>query len=1047
MDVAFTNPLCPVYEGQSHSISMVITNQWPTPANWFSLAPCPQNELPPNAVTLQPEPQGLQPLIPPLGIGGSSPPITVTFPGLPVSNQPTTVCFIVQLLPQEENQGPFCAKKVCVTFPPCPPLLPCMSVVHANVQCPTAPPGNYSASLTITNQGPVPAAFASLTPCAPPPNVTGFPAVPSPAVVTLAPLTQGNSITLPIQLGGVPLTGGLGCFCVSLLDSQQRPICSLIHCVPLPACPCVSVVAGPITCPTYEGQPHTMNVTLVNTGFQPLFWYGLTPCPPQQLPPGAVPGVVPGPAGLQPLPPLNPGNSTVIPVTLTGVPKAGGKVCFSVAVFGEQEGHPICDEKLCVIVPPCPPCQPCMNATVPGSVQCPTVQGGPFTATVIVTNNQPVPAATALLIPCTPGLQPGEVPATPIPGSIALPPLLQNQSIPLNVALTGVTSGQLGCFCIQLLDAAGNKLCEAPVCLTMPQCPPLCATVTPFEVACRPDGSASAFINVQNLTAQPFAWFTAVPVPAGQLPPGAITGQPQPAGLAPFTPNIPPAGGGTVQLILPAPLPPAGGTFCFILRFHGPNEVVICEQKVCLTIPACQCAVITSHSVDCVPDPATGVVKPQLTFTVQNLTNSFGTPFSFAAATILPGGGFSPNVLVPTPNPIPPGGSGTFTTCFTGSKPPACIDIFLTNAERTRCCPLRLCPQWVSCAQPQDPHGCEMASEFVSELGAPAAGAAWIFNGSNAPQSFTWTLAPAAVPGCTATLPPNAFLPVSGTVGPVGPFSSAQVPFTINAGAIPPGQCAGFQFCFRAVMPGISPLHCCIGKVRRTRNTDLCVDWNPTGRPFLVGAGRARIVIKNPSTNPVAVSLLLGQSGGTEFSLTGEFPAGGSAGLPGAGPAAEVLPFDVTIPAGGSVPVSFTARIRPGNVPQVGPVWNHWHLVRLCRGTNPVPPDLVGTALVHVPGRVPGAVTPTPDHDFGYFRTGSDDEDYLQLDHDFDEILSLSSGSDLGGWTADWPIAWGLLQLADGSFAGPGGFALVEVPAPAPGSRRSFRRLRVSTAP
>lgn len=1048
MDAVLSNPVCPVYEGQEHSATLVITNQWPLQANWFSLAPCPINELPPGAITVQPNPQGLQPLIPPLNMGQSSPPITVTLPGVPVQNVPTKVCFVVQLLPQFENEGPFCEMKVCITFPPCPPLQPCVTVSTANIQCPTAPPGNYSMNLTITNQGPIPAAAAILTPCPPPLGGSGIPAVPSPGFINLPPLTQGNFGTYPIQLGGVPTTGVTGCFCVTLVDAQQRPICTTVHCVNLPNCPCINIVPGPVICPRFEGQPHTMTLTLTNTGFSPYFWYGLAPCPPQQLPPGALPGIVPGPAGLQPLPPLTPGNSITIPVTLTGVPKTGGKACFSVFLYDETEGHPLCEEKVCVIVPPCPACLPCMAVATPAPVLCPTVQGGPFTTTIVITNNQPVPAVTALLIPCLPGLQPGEVAATPVPGSVSLPPLNQGSSIPVNVALSGVGPGQIGCFCVQLLDGLGNKLCETPVCLTMPQCPPLCSKVTVLDVLCQPSAGPLVSLGVLNQSAVPFGWYQVCPVPPGQLPAGSITGQPQPAGLAPFTPSVPSGGGSSIQVTLPNTIPPAGATFCFLVKFFNVSEQKICEEIVCVNVPPCQCGIIVNHSVECIPLP-NGAVKQQLTFTVQNLTNSYGPAYSFAAATILPGAGFAPNVIVPTPNPIPPGGTGTFTTCFTGTKPPKCLDIFLTNAERTRCCPLRLCPLWVGCAPLTDPHTCDLASEFVSENGGLANGSAFITNGTGTPKMFTWSVSPAAVPGCTATLPPNAFFPASGTIGPVSPWSSILVPFTISGAAIPAGQCAGFQFCFQEVSQAQTAVHCCYSKVRRTRPSDPCVIWDPAGRKFPTGAGLMRIAIKNPTSSPLSLSLMLGQSGDTEFSLTGQFPAadGGSTGAGGPPADLSFLPVDVDIPPFGVVPLTFQSRVKPAPLPHVGPIWNEWYLIRLCRGSSPVDPEVIGTHLVHIPFEQPGPGLPPGDRFFAFMgRDTSGTPNFLQCDSDYDEILSLRSSSDLHDWTQEWPESFGLVQAPDGTFLGTGSPLFLTNPSSS-AATRAFRTIHTQRQP
>jgi hypothetical protein len=1023
------NPLCPVYEGQEHSATLTITNLWNVAADNWQMLPCPQNELPAGAITLQPSPAGIQAFSPPLAPNSTSPPINVTFPGLPVQNTAVTVCFIVQLLPQDwEHEGPFCEAKVCLTFPPCPPLLPCVSGTIGNVQCPTAPPGNYTMNLTITNLGPVPAASATLTPCAP--VAGGIPANPSPPFIALPPLNQNQSGTYPIQLGGVGTSGALACFCLTLNDANGRPLCSTVICQQLPPCPCATFGISGITCPQYEGQPYNAVVTVTNTGFNPLYWIGFLPCPQAQLPSGALPGIGVGPAGIQPLPPLGPGNSLPVPITLTGIPKAGGLVCFTVRVFGQMEGQPLCQEKLCFNVPPCPPCLPCMNASATAA-QCPVVQGGPFTTNLTITNLQPVPAVTAQLVPCLPGLQAGEVAATPTPGTIALPPLLQNQSQSYAVSLSGVNSGQIACFCVRLLDASGKVLCEQPVCLTLPFCPPLCATVSPVEVVCPQGGNGySAFLNILNQSATTFFNYQTCPVPVGSLPAGAMTGQPSPAGIAPLNPPITPNTTGGAPVQLPNNLPATGGTFCFIIKFFGQSDNLICQQMVCLQLPPCMCGMVLDHRVDCVPGP--GGLKRQLTITVQNLTNVFGPAFNFDVATIAPGAGFSPAVIVPNPNPIPPGGTGTLTTCFLGNKPPACIHILLTNSARTLCCPLKLCPLWVECAQePLHPDRCDLAPQFTSENGGTAPATAWIFNGTGSPKSYTFTITPASVPGCTGTLPPVAFFPASGVTLPVGAYSSLGINFSISGTSLLPGQCAGFQICFQEVGPAVPPPPvCCVSKLKRSNNTDICVDWNPTGRSIPVGAGLKTIVIKNPTSAALPVSLLLVQSGGVEFSLTGEYAPPDFSGAGGPPVDYDAMPIELLLGPHESVPLSFTARVKaiPYPGPGPGPVWSEWQLLKRC-GVLPYDPVDVGVddphtmaaAVFHVPSlQPPSPAPPLSLRDFSFLPGVAGPAEWTSFQSAPGEILHPQSANDLENWLPEAVIPYASVQAADGSIAGTG---------------------------
>jgi len=1054
MSVATSNIQCPQFIGQDHSATITITNLWNVAADFWDVIPCPQNELPAGAITVQPNPAGQQPFSPQLGPGNTSPPLPLTFPGLP--NTPTQVCFLVRLLtPSWEMEGPLCVFKLCINYPQCNPL-PCVSGTLANIQCPTGPPGNYTASFTITNLGPIVAASAQLTPCAPVPG--GVPAIPGPPFLNFLPsgLSQNQSITQTITLGGVGTSGVLACFCLTLFDSSSRPICSTVICQPLPPCPCATFDISNVTCPQYEGQPYTAVVTVTNTGWQPFNWISFSPCPQPLLPPGAIPGVGVGPAGLQPLlPPLNPGNSAPIPITLTGIPKAGGIICFNVGVFGQDEAHPLCQEKLCTNIAACPACLPCMNA-IATAAQCPTVFGGPFTTTVSITNLQPVSAASAQLIPCAPGqLPPGGVSAIPLPGSVTFSPALgQNSSQLVNVGLTGAASGQLACFCVRLFDANGNLLCERVVCVTLPFCPPLCATISPAEVVCPQGGNGYfSFLNIFNQSGSTFAFYQTCPVPVGSLPAGALTGQPTPAGLTQLTPNIPNNGFGGAPVTLPNNLPTTGATFCFIIKFFGQMDNLICQQMVCLNLPPCQCGAILSHSVDCVPTP-TGV-KRQLTVTVQNLTNLYGTPFNFDVATIASAVGFSPAVVTPTPNPIPPGGTGTVTFCYYGNRPPQCVHILLTNSSRTLCCPLKLCPLWVECAQPETPDRCDLSSRIVADNALPVSTTAWIFNGSNTPKVYNFTITPVSVPGCSGTLPPVALQPASGTTLTVGAFSSLGIPFTINPSSLAPGQCAAFRVCFQEVSPVVVPPICCISKISRSNNTDVCVDWDPIGVGIPVGAGLKTIVIKNPTSAVMPVSLRLVQTGGVEFSLTGEFPsADGSAG--GGGPTVDLdyLPIETELQPGQVMPITFTARVKaitfPG--PGPGPVWAEWQLLKLCNvlPVNPVDPiddpHTVASAVFHIPNATPTGPLPEDLRDFRFVPGGDPDFDTLSLFTTPGEILRPHASDDLHDFFPDWVLPYATVQGPDGSVAGTGQTLYASSPRPvSPGLqklRRFFRWLQ-----
>jgi hypothetical protein len=838
----------------------------------------------------------------------------------------------------------------------------CMILTADNIQCPVNPGGPYTVDVTITNLMAVPITDLQFAPCPGnqlPPGATTL--TPSPATLTLgSPILPGGSGVVSLSLPGVPPVGGKVCFVVNAVASGSEPIvlCSEKICVDLPKCPCAEVTASNKQCPPCFGDPHTLDLTIQNIWNTPYSWYELVPCPPSQVPPGAVSGI-PSPGGIQPFNPgpLLPGQSQTVPVSVTGLPASGGVVCFCIRLYGALENELLCEEMICIDFPPCTP-GPGMTLQPVGQILCPEYVGSPFKFTFNITNTQPAPAFGAIITPCSSGVG-GSGPFGATPGTVTFnPPLGQGQtSQNITVCISGLLPGEQGCLCVQFTDANGRPFCLGEICFTLPLCPddPPCLDLAALEVQCPVGNSGYTFaLNLTNNSGSTAGWFQLCPVPAVDLPPGAVTAQPTPAGLLSFSPPVPGNGGTTIipGIQLP-PAVPEGATFCYLVKIYNESEQLICEEMHCITLPRCACATVTT-SVTCVaPFP-----NRQVVFNVTNNTNVVGTPFNFTQAVIIPSTGFSPSVMTAVPNPIIPGASGTFTTTFTGYKEPKCVMLLLFNADRSKCCRVKVCPLWVSCDPGPPKDVCDLASETVSEANGLAPQVAWITNNSpSQTKTYSWYVVPAVVPGCTGTLPAGAFTPSSGITGPVGPGSSQAVAFTVNASSLPPGVCAGFQICFTAIdtLEESQPI-CCPGIVRKIRPSDPCIIKNPTGRGIPPLVGDVDIIIKNPTTAAMEMDIILFDTGGnTSYATSGPpWPAESNEMVqrltipPGESmPMLAAANLAVVGPGGGGVPV------EPVNPQLVEALW-----IRLCNNAQGY--EILGSEIRFQPGGTGPLPLPEP---------------------------------------------------------------------------------------
>ncbi|MEZ5299176.1 MAG: hypothetical protein R3F11_00660 [Verrucomicrobiales bacterium] len=337
-----------------------------------------------------------------------------------------------------------------------------LGVAPNSIKCPTSPGGPFTLDLQVTNLMPAPVVVLNLFACQPsqlPPGAVTV--TPGPVALPGGILLPGATVTVPVTLPGIPITGGKVCFCASLATEEPGvPPCEDILCVDLPNCfvPCMSLWESNVLCAPDPNNPggslYTAVVNVMNLTNTPGNVVCFQPCPPSQLPAGAI-NAVPQPAVVTLGGPLLNGQTAAIPISLPGVPTSqGGLACFDVVLKTAVEGQEICREKLCIPLPRCT--EPCM-ALQATNVQCPPTQAGSYTLQLQITNQSGLPANAYSLSAC-PGnqLPAGSITVPPQPGSLQVfgSPLLPSASTTVPVALPGAPfTGANVCFVVTLFNS------------------------------------------------------------------------------------------------------------------------------------------------------------------------------------------------------------------------------------------------------------------------------------------------------------------------------------------------------------------------------------------------------------------------------------------------------------------------------------------------------------------------------------------------------------------------------------------------------------------
>lgn len=394
-----------------------------------------------------------------------------------------------------------------------------------------------------------------------------------------------------------------------------------------------------------------------------------------------------------------------------------------------------------------------------------------------------------------------------------------------------------------------------------------CSTVVVRRVECpeKPGDPIQVTVEVTNLSGATamYGWWT--PCPTNLLAPGSVTAQPLPASVFPLPGPL--TNNGTTTLTFQLPATNSGQTVCFRLTLLDESGEVCCTEKICVDVPACDCARLLDQKISCVPRPD-GTVVYTIQWTIQNLTHLSSNPFGFYHATFLPPTGFSPANVVPTPTPIPPGGTGTLTATYIGVPGRLCFHLVLHDEAIDPCCSIDVCVELPPC-DPTGGHPDRCAVDEKVPCKPSATGTAigsatvnyTVCNNSTVPRTYTWSAAGLpATPPCTKVLTAADFSPASGTIGPVAPGACVTIPITILCREFKPEDCAAFRICATSG-PEAEPL-CCEGIVYRPKPGEpaITVRVDPAaGLASLPVGGTATLTfeIANPGDTPLETTVVV----------------------------------------------------------------------------------------------------------------------------------------------------------------------------------------------
>lgn len=430
-----------------------------------------------------------------------------------------------------------------------------------------------------------------------------------------------------------------------------------------------------------------------------------------------------------------------------------------------------------------------------------------------------------------------------------------------------------------------------------------CMEIEVAEIDCpeEPDGPFVINLDVTNLSGQTATIGWIRPCPEEDLPSGATSVTPNPATLFPL--DNPVANGDQTNISFEVPFDQRGRTICFSLTLFDARLNECCTEKFCFDLPDCECAEIIDQSVQ-TETLANGDVKHTITITVRNLTHLSGDPYPFSYATVPPQPGFVTFDATPTPDPILPGQTGTFTFCYICpllQQP--CPDKLITliafhDGTVENCCSIEACLELPPGDKVSEPDTRQIVNRNAVACEDPT-GQGWfadirvvICNNFCEPRTYEWEVTPES--GNIIGISPNA-----GAVGPIPPGECQTISFRI-LGNLQPGQNGTYSITFQPTDGG--PVVTCSGNFTRPEDPVKVIGVGDEPEPSDLQDGRvARLdyQVVNDGDRDVTVPILFSsQFGAFLIGPAGEQP--------------DRLQYSTTVrvPAGGKVDLSLAIRLE-----------------------------------------------------------------------------------------------------------------------------------------
>lgn len=433
-----------------------------------------------------------------------------------------------------------------------------------------------------------------------------------------------------------------------------------------------------------------------------------------------------------------------------------------------------------------------------------------------------------------------------------------------------------------------------------------CLEIEVDEIECpkSPDDPFVITLNVTNLSGQTASIGWIRPCPEEDLPSGATSVSPNPATLFPL--NNPVAHGDQTTISFEVPFDQRGHTICFSLTLFDESLNECCTEKFCFDLPDCECAEITEQNVQS-ETLANGDIKHTITITVENLTHLSANPYPFSYATVPPQPGFVAFDATPTPDPILPGQTGTFTFCYLCpllQQP--CPDKLITliafhDGSVENCCSIEACIELPPGDKVAEPDRCQIVNQNVVACPDPT-GQGWfadirviICNNFCEPRIYEWEVTPDS--GNITNIVPN-----SGVTSSIPPGECETISFRISAD-LQPGQNGTYTITFQPTDGG--PAITCSGNFTRPEDPVKVIGIGDEPQPGDLQKGQvANLVyqVVNDGNQEVTIPLLFSSQFGAF--LIG--PAGEQ-------PDRFQYRTSATVPPGGKVDVPLSIRLQDPN--------------------------------------------------------------------------------------------------------------------------------------